>query len=85
MDFKILDDTGKEIECELIYTFKDKNNDINYIIYTDGKTNNDGKKEVYASRYELKDGNYILKAIENDNEWDLIDNILTTKIKICGD
>ena len=35
MDFKILDN-GKEILCDIVLTFRDDNNDKNYIVYTDG-------------------------------------------------
>ena len=67
MNFKILDNNGNEINCELLYTFKNPGNNINYIIYTDGEKNDEGKLEVLASRYEMIDGNYILKDIVDDS------------------
>lgn len=80
MNFKIIDN-GKEIEAKIILTFKDSSNDINYIVYTDGSVDSNGEEEVYASRYKLKNGNYILEAIENNYEWDLVDNMLESKYK----
>ena len=80
MNFKIIDN-GKEIEAKIILTFKDSSNDINYIVYTDGSVDSNGEEEVYVSRYKLKNGNYILKAIENNYEWDLVDNMLESKYK----
>ena len=80
MNFKIIED-GKEIVCDIVLTFRDDNNDINYIIYTDGTKDENYELELYASRYILKDNNYILKEIENDYEWDLIDNMLESKYK----
>ena len=35
MKFKVVEN-GIEIECEIVLTFRDENNDINYIVYTDG-------------------------------------------------
>jgi len=80
MNFKIIED-GKEVECEIITIFRDDNNDINYIVYTDGTKEEDGELEVFASRYVEEDGNYILKAIETESEWNLIDNVLESKFR----
>lgn len=80
MNFKILDNNGNEINCELLYTFQNPENNINYIIYTDGEKNSEGKLEVLASRYEIVEGNYILKDIIDDSEWDLIDDFLNSSM-----
>ena len=80
MNFKIVDDYGNQVDCNLLYTFKGKN-DINYIIYTDGSKNNDGKLEILASRYVVVNKNYVLKDIESDAEWDLIDKFLEMQMK----
>lgn len=80
MNFKVIDN-GKEISCEIVLTFRDQNNDINYIVYTDGTKDDNNELEIYASRYILDNNNLILKEIENDYEWDLIDNMLESKYK----
>jgi uncharacterized protein YrzB (UPF0473 family) len=79
MEFTIIDKDEKEIKCEIVFTFRDNNNDINYIVYTDGTKNKLGEEEIYASRYVVENGNYILKDIENDYEWNLIDNMIESK------
>ena len=76
MDFKVIDDNGKTVNCELLYTFKDSKSNINYMLYTDGTLDDNNNLEVYASRYELIDDNYVIKPIENDSEWDLVDEVL---------
>lgn len=81
MDFKVIDDNGKIVECEILYTFTDPGSNINYILYTDNTMDEDDKMEVYASRYELVDDSYVLKAIENDQEWDLVDEVLAEFLK----
>ena len=80
MNFKIIED-GKEINCEIVLTFRDDNNDINYIVYTDGTKDIDGDLEIYASRYVLENDNYILNDIKNEYEWNLIDNMLESRYK----
>ena len=84
MNFKIYDN-GKEVECEIIMTFKDESNDINYIVYTDGTKDNEGDLEIYASRFVLENNDFILQPIENDYEWNLIDNMLESKVKEVGE
>ncbi len=79
MNFKIKDDYGREVVCNIVDIFKDESNNIKYVIYTDGSKSIDNKLKVYASRYEEVDGNYILKEIENDYEWNLIDNFLAKR------
>ena len=81
MDFELKDKNGMNIKCELLYTLEDKKNKYNYIIYTTGELDEQNKKVVYASRYELQGNDYILKDIENDSEWDLIDAFLASKRK----
>ena len=80
MNFKIYED-NKEIVCNIIKIFKDDSYDINYVIYTDGTKDEDGELEIYASRYILENNNYILTDIENDYEWNLIDNMLESMNK----
>lgn len=84
MKFKIVQD-NKEIECEIVFTFKDDNNNISYIVYTDGTKDEDGELEIYASRYSLEGNQYILSDIENDYEWNLIDSMLDAKYKEIGE
>ena len=84
MNFKIIED-GKEIVCDIVLTFRDDNNDINYIIYTDGTKDEDGELEIYAFRYKMVEGSFILEEIVNDYEWDLIDNMLESKYKEIGE
>lgn len=80
MNFKVIDN-GKEIECNILLTFKDDKSSINYIVYTDGTKDQEGELEIYASRYILKGNDYYLQAIENEYEWDLIDSMLDANYK----
>ncbi len=75
MNFKVIEN-GIEIECNIIKMFKDEGNDINYIVYTDGTKDDYGNLNIYASRCILDGKDIVLKNIENEYEWNLIDNIL---------
>lgn len=80
MNFKVMYN-GDEIECKILLTFRDEANDINYIVYNDGTRDFRNEEEIFASRYIIEDGNFILSEIEHDYEWDLIDNMLESKFK----
>lgn len=80
MNFKIIEN-GKEIVCDIVMTFRDEGNNINYIVYTDGTKDSFGDLEIYASRYEIINERYILNPIEKESEWNLIDMMLEAKSK----
>ena len=84
MDFKIIDN-GLEVTCKMVMTFSDDKTGISYVIYTDGTKDNNGELEIYASRYTIKDGKYLLENIEKEEEWDLIDEMLDKKREEIGD
>lgn len=70
LTFKLNED-GVEKEYFIIKMIT--NNNKNYIIYTE---NNDSK-DIYASTFEINDNELKLHEIENDDEWDYIDSILS--------
>lgn len=62
--FTIIKD-NKKVKCNVLFTFN--NNNINYIVYKDD-TN-----QIFASRFIIENNIPILKPIENNSEWDIID------------
>lgn len=72
LTFKLTED-GITKEYFIIKMITNKDNNKNYIIYTE---NNDNK-DVYASTFEINDNELKLHEIENDDEWDCIDSILS--------
>lgn len=76
MTFKILDENGKEIECEVLFTFESTETNKNYIVYTDDSTDNEGNTRVYASIYNPKEENLKLSPIETEKEWKIIETVL---------
>lgn len=76
MTFKVLDDNGKEIECEALFTFESDETKKNYIVYTDNTTDEEGNTKVYAAIYNPEEDETKLLPIETDKEWKIIETIL---------
>lgn len=76
MTFKVMDENGKEIECEVLFTFESEETKKNYIVYTDNTTDDDGNTKVYASVYNPNEAETKLMPIETDKEWKIIETIL---------
>ena len=76
--FSIIGDDGKEIECEILFTYEDEKSKKNYIAYTDNTLDDEGNTKVYASIFNPEEENPVLLPIETDEEWKLIEGILTS-------
>ena len=76
MTFKVINDEGKEIECEVLFTFESDETGKNYIVYTDNTTDEVGNTKVYASIYNPDEEETKLEPIETDKEWKIIETIL---------
>ena len=74
------DKKGKKKDYRIILDVKDTSSKLNYIIYTEDKKNSDGSIIAYASSYVLSEKGNItkLKALENSEEFDFLDNILSS-------
>lgn len=76
MTFKVTDDAGKEIECEVLFTFESDETKKNYMVYTDNTTDEEGNTKVYASIYNPEETETTLIPIETEKEWKIIETIL---------
>lgn len=76
MKFKIITDEGKEVECEVLFTFESEETKKTYIVYTDNTTDEDGNTKVYASIYDPNNSASKLLPIESDKEWKIIETVL---------
>ena len=74
--FTIMDENGKEVTCEVLFTFDSEETKKSYIVYTDNTTDNDGNVRVYASIYDPNTENKELKPIESEREWKIVETIL---------
>lgn len=76
MSFNVITEDGKEVECEVLFTFESDETKKNYIVYTDNTTDEGGNTKVYASIYDPNDDNIKLSPIETEKEWKVIETIL---------
>lgn len=78
LTFKIKDDSGKDIECEELYSFKNEELNKNYIVYTDNSYDEDGCLCIYAAIYNPLEEEKKLLPIENDEEWAFVEEMIDT-------
>ena len=76
MIWKVINDEGKELECELLFTFESDETKKNYIVYTDNTVDEEGNTKVYASIYNPDQDETKLLPIETEKEWKIIETIL---------
>ena len=76
--FSMIDENGKEVVYDVLFTFESEETNKNYIVYTDNTKDENGNIEVYASIYDPDDPKSKLEAIKTDKEWKVIETILDT-------
>lgn len=76
--FTIVNEEGKEVECEILFTFDSDETKKSYIVYTDNTLDEEGNTKVYASVYDPTGQNPSLMPIEDEKEWQVIENILAS-------
>lgn len=74
--FKVMDDEGKEVECEVLFTFDSDETEKSYMVYTDNTLDEEGNTKVYASTYVSNGDEVKLEPIESDSEWKIVETVL---------
>jgi len=76
MTFKVIDEKGKEIECEGLFSFESEETGKSYLVYTDYSETDEGDTKVYAAIYypDKKEG--VLQPIETDAEFEIVQEML---------
>lgn len=74
--FKIIDNDGKEIEFEILFTFESDETNKNYMVYTDNTFDEEGNTKVYASVFNPNKEPLELLPVETEREWKVIETIL---------
>jgi uncharacterized protein YrzB (UPF0473 family) len=76
--FKVINDRGEEIMCDILFTFDSEETGKSYIVYTDNSKDEKGNIQVYASIYDPNAQDQKLEPITTDAEWKVIETILNT-------
>lgn len=74
--FKVKDKNGNIVTLNTILTFDDNDSNNSYVLYTDNTYNDNGKLNVFASRYDSRLDNPILDSNLTDREWKVIETII---------
>lgn len=70
------DENGKEMKYEILATVESKENNKNYVVFTDNSLDEDGCIITYASIYDPTGEDKKLYPIESEEEWDFIEKLL---------
>lgn len=76
--FTLINDEGKEVKYDVLFTFDSDDTKKSYIAYTDNTYDEEGNISVYASTYDPNSEEMVLGEITTDKEWKVIETILNT-------
>ena len=76
--FKMVTEDGKEVTCNVLFTFDSEETKKSYIAYTDNTTDENGSIKVYASTYDPSGEDLSLKPLTDEKEWKVINSILSS-------
>ncbi len=75
--FTVINDEGREITCDVLFTFDSDETKKSYIVYTDNTKDKNGNIQVYASIYDPNSQDEMeLLPIETEKEWKVIEKLL---------
>ena len=76
MTFKVLGEDGKELDCEVLFTFESDETNKKYMVYTDNTLDEQNNTKVYAAIYNPEGEGVNLSPIETETEWKIVETIL---------
>ena len=76
--FKVINDKGEEVMCDVLFTFDSEETKKSYIVYTDNSKDELGNVQVFASIYDPNMQDQKLEPITTEKEWKVIETILNT-------
>ena len=81
--FTVLNDEGKEIVCEILFTFDSDDYNKSYVVYYPVGAEHedaDGNVDLHVSAYVPSNNNEggELLPVETDAEWDMIEEVINT-------
>lgn len=83
--FTITNEEGKELECEVLFTFDSDEFKKSYIVFTDNTLDDNGKIKVYANTYDPSGKDINLGQIETDKEWEVVEGLLSSLQEKIGE
>lgn len=74
----ISDEDGNEEAFEVLFTFELDDSDQKYMLVTPEEMEDETEAEVYAFRFEEEDDKITLFLIEDEKEWDIVEETFNT-------
>ena len=76
--FTVINDEGKEVVCDVLFTFDSDETKKSYIVYTDNTKDELGNLKVYANTYDPYSDSGDLGDIETEEEYNTIEQIFAS-------
>ncbi|CCY79856.1 uncharacterized protein BN801_01132 [Mycoplasma sp. CAG:877] len=67
---------GKEVECDILFTFDCEETQKSYIGYSDNSIAENGRKNIYVSSYDPHAENIVFENITDPNEMKMVQDVL---------
>lgn len=67
---------GKEVECDVLFTFEGDDTNKLYVGYSDGSFGSNGRKNIYVGSYDRSKDNDQLENIKTEEEMKLVQEVL---------
>lgn len=86
MTFTALEADGTQARYIVLFTLREEETGREYLVYTDGKVRAFRKDPVYGSRFRRDGEDLLLKAVETEEELELLRNALAdTRAELDGE
>lgn len=76
--FTIKNNEGKELECDVLFTFDSEETKKSYIVFTDNTLDENNNIKIYANTYDPEGKIDELGPVETKKEWQIIENLLSS-------
>lgn len=67
---------GKEVNCDILFTFDCDDTEKSYVGYSDNTIGDDGRKTIYVSSYNPLNEEIVLEDIDDPKELSMIQDVL---------
>ncbi|MBE6157307.1 MAG: DUF1292 domain-containing protein [Firmicutes bacterium] len=72
----VIEKDGKEVECDILFTFESDDTNKIYVGYTDHSIGNNGRKNIFVGAYDRLLGKESLEEIKTEEEMKMVQEVL---------
>ncbi len=67
---------GKEVECDILFTFDSEDTGRSYVGYSDHSIAKNGRENIYVSSYNPNAEEIVFENITDQNELEMVQDVL---------